>query len=108
MRQWARMDHEQQAWVAALIKGESLDTGFTADEAAPCWEVETAIASRRIWSLECCGLVVREMSTAPDLRRWRVEPIAHKVLTENVQSHEKKRKDGPGIPNVTPLKKGAV
>ena len=94
MRQWARLHPSEQDWLAALIKRETLDTGFTADEAAQCWEVVATIVGRRIWSLECYGLVARETIAGPDSPRWRVGPAAHKVLTEIVQQHEKKSRDG--------------
>ena len=93
IKQWARLHPSEQDWLAALIKRETLDTGFTADEVGQCWEVVATIVGRRIWSLECYGLVARETIAGPDSPRWRVGPAAHKVLTEIVQQHEKKRND---------------
>jgi len=93
MRQWARLHADQQAWLTALIQQKTPGTGFTTDAAAQCWEAEATIVGRRIWSLECCGLVARETVAGPDSPRWRVGPAAHKVLTEIVQRHEKERSD---------------
>ena len=94
MLQWARLDHGQQKSLAALIGRETLETGFTTAEAAQCWQVGTAIASRRLWRLEHCGLVVRETTTGADLPRLRVELIASQVLTEHIQQQEKQSGDG--------------
>jgi hypothetical protein len=94
MRQWTRLHPNQQDWLAALICRETPDTGFTADEAARCWKVGTAIASRRLWRLELYGLVIRETTTGEDSPRLRVGPIASQVLTGHMQQQEKKRRDG--------------
>ncbi len=93
MRQWARLHADQRDWLTALIGRETPDAGFTTDEAAQCWKVGITIASRRIWSLELCGLVVEETNTEPNTRQWRMGPIMHKTPTRNVQQGERKRRD---------------
>lgn len=93
MRQWAQLHPDQQDWLMALIRRETPDAGFTTDEAAQCWRVEITIASRRIWSLKQCGLVVREATTAADSSRLHVVPIASHMLTEQMQQQEKVSRD---------------
>jgi hypothetical protein len=94
LKQWARLHSDQQEWLAALIGRETPETEFTTAEAAQCWQVGTAIASRRLWRLEHCGLMVRETTTGADLPRLRVELIASQVLTEHIQQQEKQSGDG--------------
>jgi hypothetical protein len=94
MKQWARLHADQRAWLAALIERKAPGTGFTINEAARYWQVETTIAGRRLWRLERCGLLIEETGVGSDSPRWCVRPVAHKVLTGNMQQNERKRRDG--------------
>lgn len=87
-RQWARLDPDQQAWLAALIERKAPEMGFTIDEAAQCWKTETATARQRLWKLERCGQVAEEENAEIASLQWRLELVARLALTEIVQRHE--------------------
>lgn len=94
MRQLARLGSDHQAWLMTLIQRIEPGCGFTPDEAAQYWKTGPAVATRRLWRLERCGLVVWEDISGAGSPRLRVEPTASLVLRGHLQPHEKKRRDG--------------
>jgi len=80
MRQWARLQADEQERLSALIRETTANGWLAADEAARLWQVETPVAERRLWLLEHGGLVENIDTNQARQRRWRVWPVAHTIL----------------------------
>ena len=94
MQQWARLNADHQTQLTTLIECVAPNTGFTANEAARCWETEPAVAARQIWMLERCGLVIKKTTSKAGSPQLCVGPITSLVLPRDLQRQEKKNGDG--------------
>lgn len=94
MQQWARLNADHQAQLTTLIECVAPNTGFTASEAARCWETEPAVAARQIWMLERCGLVIKKTTSKAGSPQLCVGPITFLVLPRDLQRQETKNGDG--------------
>jgi hypothetical protein len=59
MRQWARLQADEQEWLSALIRRTAPVTWLAMDDAARLWQVERPAAERRLWLLKHDGLVLQ-------------------------------------------------
>jgi hypothetical protein len=82
MRQWARLQADEQEWLSLLIRGTATTAWFAGDDTARLWQVERPVAERRLWLLEHSGLVIGSRDPRPNTPIWRIEGVAHQVLTE--------------------------
>jgi hypothetical protein len=81
MRQWARLPADQQGWLAALVEGSAAGAWLTGAEAARLWEVDAAVARRRLWALRWQGL----MDEGQDAAHWRMAASVHLALDAEMQ-----------------------
>ena len=81
MRQWARLQADEQEWLSALGRGTPPDTWLATDDAARLWPVERPVAERRLWILEHGGLVENMRTNQAQQNYWRIAPAAHPILT---------------------------
>ena len=81
MRQWARLQADEQEWLSALIRRTAPVTWLAMDDAARLWQVERPAAERRIWILEHGGLVENMRTNQAQQNYWRIAPAAHPILT---------------------------
>lgn len=80
MRQWARLQADEQEWLSALIRGTPPDAWLAMDDAARLWQVERPAAERRLWLLKHDGLVEGLHTDQEQQHRWRVAQVAHHTL----------------------------
>ncbi|MCX6032097.1 MAG: hypothetical protein NT169_22720, partial [Chloroflexi bacterium] len=79
-RQWARLQPDQQAWLATLCKETAPGAWFTAATAAQLWCVAGAVAARRLWLLHYSGLVASSHADPAQPDQWRVARLAQPIL----------------------------
>ena len=84
LQQWARLPADQQAGLAALISALG-SHAWDAGAAAQVWQVDAASAAHRLWLLKHGGLVTEEVTAGQDSAQWRVAPVVHLALSEDVQ-----------------------
>ncbi len=94
LRQWARLNADHQAQLTTLIECVAPNTGFTAIEAARCWETEPAVAAWQIRMLERCGLVLKKTTSKAGSPQLCLEPITFLALPRDLQKQEPKSGDG--------------
>jgi hypothetical protein len=81
MRQWARLQADEQEWLSALIRRTVPVTWLAMDDAARLWQVERPAAERRLWILEHGGLMENMRTKQAQQNYWRIAPAAHPILT---------------------------
>jgi hypothetical protein len=82
--QQTRLEVEQQGWLAALVAGTVPGDWLTDADTARLWEVETADAKRRLWTLRWQGLA----DEGPDAAHWRIAPVMRLALDRDGQQRE--------------------
>ena len=81
-RQWTRLLPDQRDWLAALVRGAAPGASLAIEEVARFWQVEPAVAERRLWILEHDGLVETHHAEQAQRRQWRVAQVAHLSLRQ--------------------------
>jgi len=76
MRQWARLLPDPRDGLAALVRGAAPGATLAVEEAARFWQVEPAVAERRLWVLEHYGLVESRVAERTQGKRWSVARVA--------------------------------
>jgi hypothetical protein len=78
MRQWARLLPDQREWLAALVRGATPGVPIAVEEAAQVWQVEPAVAERRLWILERNGLLDSRVAEQTQGKQWSVARVVQR------------------------------
>ena len=76
LREWARLRTDERDGLAALVRGAAPGATLAVEEAARFWQVEPAVAERRLWVLEHYGLVESRVVGHTQGRQWSVARVA--------------------------------
>ena len=90
MRQWTRLLPERREWLGALVRGATPGASLAIEEAARFWQVEPAVAERRLWILKQDGLVEGRVAERTQEKQWsvvRVAQLSFRQLAERQSDH---------------------